>query len=130
MTGEKPPEGTLSQLVADLILLGDKDGDGCIRSATQSFELATGPCAVTVRAAPASAGWSGQQAACTHLQTHPHTQLAPFVPSPFAPSPVIPCSFDEFFRLAMRYRSFRELAGIPGFGTSVYSRRASQPSLR
>ncbi|PRW60582.1 respiratory burst oxidase-like protein B [Chlorella sorokiniana] len=68
VAGEKPPEGVLQQLVADLIALGDQDGDGGV-------------------------------------------------------------SFEEFFQLAMRYRSFRELAGLQQFGSSVYSRRAMQQSF-
>lgn len=40
-----------------------------------------------------------------------------------------PRSFDEFYWLGMRYRSFRELAGIPHYGSSIYTQRASRRSL-
>ena len=48
--------------------------------------------------------------------------------TPRAP-PLGPCSFDEFFQLAMRYHSFRELAGLQHFGSSVYSQRAIKQSF-
>lgn len=81
VTGEKPPEGTLSQLVADLILLGDKDGDGCIRSAAQRFNrvlswelgCALSLCGLHLQVLVGQTS----NAACTRLQAHPAHPVCP-----------------------------------------------------
>ena len=154
VAGEEPPEGALSQLAADVVTLADRDNDGCVRCAILRGLMLRGR-----SAGRPGRGWDARPAFAraawltTCCAAHRQLALQPCVctlPSALrrqlgGPLPVRTCcvsltdvtqpslwacSFDEFFQFAMRYPSFRELAGVQSLTSNIYSQRAVRSSLR